>query len=105
MTDTAETLTPDTSTRPARKWFDIASCCCGALGLGTGLVAVFIALLSLYGVSSADNDVPATIRSLTFPENAAALDSISAQLKRDGAALAGIEPAAGSKTAPAATAH
>ncbi len=61
---------------------------------GVGVVAAFVALLSLYGVSPESTRIT-TARSLKFPENEKMLDIMSDQLAHEGAALSEIEPAAG----------
>ena len=79
--------------------------CCGSICLGIAVVVVFIALLSLYGVS--ESNMPPTapqtaFEALKFPENEQMLDTLSRQLVSEGTALSKIEPAGGSKM-PAST--
>jgi hypothetical protein len=68
----------------------------GAVFLGTVTVIAFVSLLCLYGVT------PETSRTLNahvlkFPANEQAMDDMTAQLAREGAALSKVEPAAGDK--------
>jgi hypothetical protein len=68
----------------------------GAPFIGAGIVLAFVTLLSHYGPLP-DQSLPlaAARSSITFPESQKDLDALSAQLARKGAALSGIEPAAG----------
>ena len=79
-----------------RLWGRITLRSIGAIFVGTAVVAAFVMLLSFYG-SSQDNVSVITAQSLKFPENEIMLDTLSTQLAREGAALSGIEPAAGDK--------
>lgn len=84
--------------------------CIYAVCIGVAVVTAFVALLSLYGADPASNRhgadsalnvhgagpaVHAAVKSMAFPENEAMLDAVADQLAREGAALSGIEPAAG----------
>lgn len=75
--------------------------CVYAVCIGVAVVTAFVALLSLYGADSALNvhgagpAVHAAVKSMAFPENEEMLDAVADQLAREGAALSGIEPAAG----------
>ena len=63
---------------------------------GVAIVAVFVALLSLYGEQQ-EQSTPVTAKVMPFPENERMLKSMADQLAREGQALSTVEPAAGDK--------
>lgn len=69
--------------------------CLFSLAAGLFVVALFAALLSLYGQDQERLSTVTAQQSLMFPENEKMLDAVASQLARDGAALANIAPAAG----------
>ena len=73
----------------------------GAILVGISFMAMFVALVSLYGAPQEDA-IATTAQSLKFlslkfPENEEALDALSARLAHEGTMLSTIEPAAGDK--------
>lgn len=84
-----------------KTWVGIILRSFGAVIIGVVAVVAFVSLLSLYGASQEPVVIRAAARPLAFPKNEQMLDALSERLAREGAALSGIEPAAG-ETAPAA---
>ncbi len=77
--------------------------CIYAVCIGVFVVAIFVALLSLYGVESApESAVRMTAHPMIFPENEEMLNAASDQLAREGEALRNHDAAALSEIEPAA---
>lgn len=85
----------------ANKIFNrLALRCLCAVFVGTLVVALFSALLSVYG-GSHERITKATAQALKFPENEQMLKDLSAQLARESETLSKIAPAAGEAEKPA----
>jgi len=71
--------------------------CICAVSLGVAVMAVFAALLIMYGEAQETYTQVTTARAIKFPENEKMLNDVANQLAREGEALSKVEPAAGQK--------